>query len=69
MSSLLITDQANNVTRSESSKEKSKRLACLNIKSLQSSLSPKEEEKLNKLREVLPTTINLFEDIPEALEW
>lgn len=53
----------NNVTRSESSKEKLKRLARLNVKSLQTSLSPKEEEELNELRGILPTAKNSGDDI------
>jgi len=43
------------VTRSESSKEKLERLAQLNIKSLHGKLSAKEKRELRELRAILPT--------------
>ncbi len=48
------------VTRSDASKEKLKRLAILNFKFLQGKLSYEEEKELNELRAVLP----IIENIP-----
>jgi energy-coupling factor transporter ATP-binding protein EcfA2 len=51
----------NDVTRSESSKEKLQRLAFLNRNALRAKLSHSEEKERQQLRSVLPTAVNVTE--------